>query len=122
MKNSLRTSEAFTLIELLVVIAIIAILASLAIPQIIGSMIRGQMVQTVSNGKQIYTATLNMANDHAVNQDPKLGWPGDLAKSSDEPVTNLTQFVKRLEQYEYLKKSDLGKVFSAPGIRAYDGT
>jgi prepilin-type N-terminal cleavage/methylation domain-containing protein len=122
MKTSLRTSPAFTLIELLVVIAIIAILASIAIPQIAVGLLRGQMVQTLSNARQIHLATLNMANDYAVTQNSKLGWPGDLAKSSDEPVTNLPQFVKRLEQFDYVKKSDLGRIFSAPGIRAYDGT
>jgi len=121
MKTSLRTSHAFTLIELLVVIAIIAILASIAIPQITMGLLRGQMVQTLSNARQIHVATLNMANDYAVTQNPKLGWPGDLAKSSDEPVTSLPQFVKRLEQFDYVRKSDLGKIFSAPGIRAYDG-
>ena len=122
MKTPLKTTQAFTLIELLVVIAIIAILASLAIPQIAAAILRGQMTQTINNARQIHMATLNMANDYAVNQNPKLGWPGDLAKSADEPVTNLTQFVKRLEKFDYLKKSDIAKAFSAPGIRAYDGT
>jgi len=121
MKTLHRPTNAFTLIELLVVIAIIAILAALAVPQITSALLRGQMVQTVNNGRQIYLATFNMANDYAVNQDPKLGWPGDLAKSTDEPINSLSQFVDRMEKYDYIKKADIGKIFAAPGVRAYTG-
>jgi prepilin-type N-terminal cleavage/methylation domain-containing protein len=122
MKTSHQAQNGFTLIELLVVIAIIAILAALAVPQITSALMRGQMVQTVNNEKQIYLAVFNMANDYAVSQDPKLGWPGDLAISTDSPITNLTEFVKRLEKYDYIKQADVGKIFAAPGIRAYTGT
>src|SRR4051812_44228174 len=108
MKTSHRPPQGFTLIELLVVIAIIAILAALAVPQITSALLRGQMVQTVNNEKQIFLATFSMANDYAVNQDPKLGWPGDLAISTDSPVTSLSEFVKRLELYDYVKKADVG--------------
>ena len=118
MKTSHRPPQGFTLIELLVVIAIIAILAALAVPQITSALLRGQMVQTVNNEKQIFLATFSMANDYAVNQDPKLGWPGDLAISTDSPVTSLSEFVKRLELYDYVKKADVGKIFAAPGVRA----
>ncbi len=70
--------SAFTLIELLVVIAIIAILASLAVPAITGALVKGQLTQTVNNGRQIFLAGFQMATDATVQGDVNLGWPGDL--------------------------------------------
>src|SRR4051794_5727284 len=118
MKSLHRIRQGFTLIELLVVIAIIAILAALAVPQIASALVRGQITQTVSNGHQIYIAAFQMANDYTVTQDTHLGWPGDLAVSQDQPVGSLSTYAKRLIDYNYFKAVDLGKVFTAPGIRA----
>ena len=70
MKNILRarthSGDGFTLIELLVVIAIIAILAALAVPQISAALVKGQLVQTLSNARQIQIATLRMTTDATV--------------------------------------------------------
>jgi len=79
------------------------------------------MVQTVNNQKQIFLAALNMAGDGFDAANPKLGWPGDLA-TGDEPVSSLSQYIRRLEELGYIKRADVGKMFAAPGIPAYPGT
>jgi len=108
------------LVNALVAIAVLGVLLYLSIPQI-SSGPPGQVVQTLNNERQIFLATFSMANDGLAKNDPKLGWPGDLAVASAEPITSLAQFVRRLEDYDYLKPSDVGKIFAAPGIRAYTG-
>jgi len=123
MKLPKTRPSAFTLIELLVVIAIIAILASLAVPAITGALVKGQLTQTVNNGRQIFLAGFQMATDGTVQGDVKLGWPGDLYKRTDAgaKIANVKDYMKRLEDYEYLKASDLVKVCAAPGISPWDG-
>jgi len=117
-----RTPQGFTLIELLVVISIIAVLAGLSMGPIQNALVRGQLIQTLSNARQIYTATFNMYNDGASNSDSSLGWPGDLYNATDSSakITNLTDFVSRLVKNDYLKVGDL-KIFTAPGISNYSG-
>jgi len=130
MKTSQTQRNAFTLIELLVVIAIIAILASLAIPAITSALIKGQLTQTASNGKQLYTAGLQMANDGVSSGDARLGWPGDLANlastggggSNVTPVTTVTGYITALQTFGYLSAVDAGKILVAPGITAWNGT
>ncbi len=123
MKISPRRPSAFTLIELLVVIAIIAILASLAVPAITGALVKGQLTQTVNNGRQIFLAGFQMATDGTVQGDVNLGWPGDLAnRQGTGQISNVTQYMERLMKYDYLKASDVIKVAGAPGITPWDGT
>jgi prepilin-type N-terminal cleavage/methylation domain-containing protein len=110
--------QAFTLIELLVVIAIIAILASIAVPAITGAITKGQLTQALSNGRQIHQASMSMSLDNASSQDEMLGWPGDLAERKS--INGLTDFIKRLVEYDYLKEGDIGKVFGLPGVTAYN--
>ena len=57
--------SAFTLIELLVVIAIIAILAALAVPALTSALSKAQQTGTMNNGRQLYLAQFQMANDGA---------------------------------------------------------
>ncbi len=119
-----RKQSAFTLIELLVVIAIIAILASLAIPAVTGAMVKGQMVQTVNNGKQIALAASGLAFDGISTGDPNLGWPGDLAEAEGagvKAVSNLPTYIERLIDYDKLQPGDVAKIFSAPGIPQWNG-
>ena len=116
--KKIKSILAFTLIELLVVISIIAILASLAIPAITGALVEGQLTQTLSNGKQIHLATFNMANDRITTGDQTIGWPGDLAVSASNAVTDTTAFVTAMVSGDYLKVGDL-KVFAAPGITPF---
>jgi prepilin-type N-terminal cleavage/methylation domain-containing protein len=69
--------RAFTLIELLVVIAIIGILAALLLSALTGVKLRAQQIQSLSNVKQLSTASFMYASDnsrHAGYKDP--AYPG----------------------------------------------
>lgn len=101
---------AFTLIELLVVISIIAILASLALPAITGALTRGQAAQTMSNSRQLYVATFNMAADGQTTGDTTLAWPGDTA------AVNWSTWASGLTSGGYLSTNDFNKMLNAPGV------
>lgn len=104
-------------------ITLIALLVALALPNLGMRMpAKGHMVQTLSNAKQIYLASFQMAADHAVSENPLLGWPGDLAAAKVDPVKSLPELVERMAQQDYIKRGDLGKVFAAPGIPIYNGS
>jgi prepilin-type N-terminal cleavage/methylation domain-containing protein len=105
--NRLR---AFTLIELLVVISIIAILAALALPAITGALTRGQASQTMSNARQLYVATFNMAADGQTTGDTNLCWPGD----SGSPSWNT--WATGLTSGGYLSTNDFNKMLNAQGV------
>jgi prepilin-type N-terminal cleavage/methylation domain-containing protein len=115
-------NNAFTLIELLVVIAIIAILASLAVPAVTGALTKGQLVQTLNNGKELHKATMSMAVDYTTSGDDHFGWPGDLVDRETEPVKDVSNFVKRLVEYDYVKEVDMMKLMQAPGVVPWNGT
>ena len=105
----LNRLRAFTLIELLVVISIIAILAALALPAITGALTRGQASQTLSNARQIYISTFNMALDGTTTGDTNLGWPADSGASWSTWATALTGG-------GYMSTNDFAKMLSAPGV------
>ena len=107
--NLLYRLRAFTLIELLVVISIIAILAALALPAITGGLTRGQASQTLSNARQIYISTFNMALDGTTTGDTNLGWPADSGGSWSTWASSLTGG-------GYLSTNDFAKMLSAPGV------
>ncbi len=101
--------RAFTLIELLVVISIIAILAALALPAITGALARGQMTQTMSNSRQIYISTFNMALDGTTTGDTNLGWPADVGGTWQK-------WAGALVGGGYMSTNDFAKMLSAPGV------
>jgi hypothetical protein len=101
---------------------LLAILFALMPIQLTTQLQRGQMIQSVNNARQIYLAASTMAEDGVHSNDPRLGWPGDLAAAVAEPVTTLSDYVERLIAFDYLKRNDIGKLFAAPGVRAHTGT
>jgi len=106
----IKRLTAFTLIELLVVISIIAILASLALPAITGALTRGQATQTMSNTRQLYVATFNMAADGQTTGDTNLSWPGDSASAT------WSTWASGLTGGGYLSTNDFNKMLNAPGV------
>jgi len=108
---SRRAPEAFTLIELLVVISIIAILASLAIPAISSALVRGQMTQTLNNARQLTMATQSMSIDTST-----AGSGASWTMNESNQVQTVSSFCAALANGNYLKYSDLAKLFSAPGV------
>ena len=109
----LKRLTAFTLIELLVVISIIAVLASLALPAITGALVRGQATQTLSNARQLYISTFNMALDGTTTGDTNLGWPGDCGTSNN---TAWSPWASTLVGGGYMSSNDFAKMLSAPGL------
>jgi len=98
---------------MLVVISIIAILAAFAVPALTSALTKGQMTGTMNNGRQMYLAAQQMALDGSANSDPNLAWPGDYA-----PLPNLSQYMTRLVDNDYLKVGDVQKLLSGPGAAA----
>jgi prepilin-type N-terminal cleavage/methylation domain-containing protein len=111
-----KPSSAFTLIELLVVIAIIAILAALAVPALTSALTKAQMTGTMNNGRQLYLAQFQMANDGAAQGNAALSWPGDLITAGYLPGgSNLITYANILLANGYLRAADAIKLFNAPG-------
>jgi len=105
----IKRLTAFTLIELLVVISIIAILASLALPAITGALTRGQATQTMSNSRQLYVASFNMAADGITTSDTNLVWPGD-------GKADWSSWSGGLVGGGYMTTNDFNKMLIAPGL------
>jgi prepilin-type N-terminal cleavage/methylation domain-containing protein len=89
-----RNRRGFTLIELLVVIAIIAMLAAILVPAVNSALDSAAMVQTVSNGGNIYKSAFAGQMDDVVFGG-STGWPanGDYSKSTDYFVNLVTSGV-----------------------------
>ena len=102
--------SAFTLIELLVVIAIIAILAALAVPALTSALSKAQQTGTMNNGRQLYLAQFQMANDGAATGDNTSAWPGDLATVP----TTMIGYLNNILAKGYLKGADALKLCTAP--------
>ena len=102
--------SAFTLIELLVVIAIIAILAALAVPALTSALSKAQQTGTMNNGRQLYLAQFQMANDGAATGDNTSAWPGDLTVVP----TTMIGYLNNILAKGYLKGADALKLCTAP--------
>jgi prepilin-type N-terminal cleavage/methylation domain-containing protein len=115
MKTKINKSkkDAFTLIELLVVISIIAILAALAIPGVTGALTKGQLVQALSNSRQIHLAVQTAALDKAT-AGVGIGWPGNGDPNTGAPYADAPTYVKDLITNGAIAVGDL-KIFTTVG-------
>ncbi|MBU3664301.1 MAG: prepilin-type N-terminal cleavage/methylation domain-containing protein [Chthoniobacterales bacterium] len=111
MKNLRRSLRGFTLIELLVVISIIAILASLAVPAVSSALVRGQMTQTLNNGRQLTLATQTMSIDTTT-----AGSGASWTMNASNTVQTVPTFSQALTDGKYLTGADLQKIYAAPGV------
>lgn len=112
----------FTLVKWLTVLAAVIFLLSLAIPATVCRPDSAGVMQAVSNGKQLLTLALAMANDAGVTNDPKLGWPGDLVKASGPAkIVTLGDYVDRMIEYDYVKRGDVPKLFATRIMTRWDG-
>ncbi len=111
-----RKVFGFTLIELLVVIAIIAMLAAILVPAVNRALISAAMVQTVSNGANIYKSAFAGQMDDVVLGGGYSSWPepGDLpGDTSTEFFINLVTSGVMSVSYDF---------FSARGLNAVKST
>ena len=83
-----KRKNAFTLIELLVVIAIIALLAAILAPAVTKALLKGQVTQTISNGRNLFVLLFSKDLDNPLGLATVGGaaWPVSVASSGSTDV------------------------------------
>ncbi|HMO51339.1 MAG TPA: prepilin-type N-terminal cleavage/methylation domain-containing protein [Kiritimatiellia bacterium] len=107
-----KKKKAFTLIELLVVIAIIALLAAILAPAVTKALLRGQVTQTMSNGRNLFVLLFSKDLDNPLGLQTASGsaaWPatGEFQDSTQYFATLVTNAAFNLS-YNF---------FAASGVR-----
>jgi prepilin-type N-terminal cleavage/methylation domain-containing protein len=115
MKLLPRNAAGFTLVELLVCIAVIGVLIYMSIPQGTFCGPRGQMTGTLSNARQLHLATQTMALDTFSAGGNGMDWTMQASRGRTSAVP-LAAYFDALTKNNYLTKSDLNKLLTAPGI------
>lgn len=109
----MKRNSGFTLIELLVVIAIIAMLAAILVPAVNKALDSAAMVQTVSNGGNIYkSAFAGQMDDYVISG--SASWP---STEGDYSFSTSTAYFINLVTSEVMSVSY--DFFSAKGLKAY---
>jgi prepilin-type N-terminal cleavage/methylation domain-containing protein len=115
MKLLFRNAVGFTIIELLVCIVIIGVFISLLIPKVTdGDTVRGEMVGVLSQMRQLHLATQVMALDTKAAKGEGMEWTMLASHGRAVPVS-LAAYFDALVKNNYLTRSDLRKLLSAPG-------
>ncbi len=117
-----RKAFGFTLIELLVVIAIIAMLAAILVPAVNKALISAAMVQTVSNGANIYKSAFAGQMDDVVLGGTFGAWPkiGDYDSSSDYFINLVTSGAMTVS-FDFFSARGLPAVKSSDETEFADG-
>lgn len=100
-----------TLLEFLVVLAVVGVLVIFLIPCMAtsASLRRGQMMQTLSNMKQLHLSTQQMALERSTN-----GMLGEVICPKGLPIT-FAQWTNQLVGGGYLDAGDVAKMLATPG-------
>lgn len=120
MENSPRRRKSLPITEIAIGTVVVLILAALVFPGLEPPHRSGPVA--LSNGRQIHQAAYRMVLDGAANPNPELGWPGDLAQATVNPISSVGEYVERLVKYKYLDRENLAKLFAGPSVTRYDGT
>ena len=115
-----KRKKAFTLIELLVVIAIIALLAAILAPAVTKALLKGQVTQTMSNGRNLFVLLFSKQMDNPLGLQTASGsaaWP---SSTDTPPWADSSQYFATLVTNASFNLSY--NFFIAPGIKvATDG-
>ncbi len=91
------------------------LLAALALPAINGALKQAQLTGTMSNARQLYMATQQMALDGSTTGDSTLCWPGDGSQGTWAEWAN-SLVPSDGSTGGYLNQAEFNKLISAPGV------